>query len=710
MDDLMLNRGDGHKPAATSLFSLKGKDWSSLQNLDTESSSEESQAELSPPLQNGYLDSGLDSRLDTMLTHEPMVVVNGEYPGDKYATVHSSDESSQPLSSGHSQPDRHFRCDTTKLKNEDKKMYGLRPANDPFLLAICEHCKGVYKPQALCKHIKLRHSANAEQRNEHTPSIHHDSTALAIKQERASEESCSLTGDGFSGSNQQNNHNLRSLLASTTSKDDLDLERLKHRQTGLSSGKLKSSFRALDSKSNSSNNSTASSSPLATLSDSNSLVKRPNAVKPKLLPCKDRKYDPDKHCGVRLSDDAQPCTRSLTCKTHSLTLRRSVPGRRDSFDRLLNEHRTAKEAALRAAGVEVKPTKLQLKQQARLQKSGQLKPDQPPALHQTPPKELGIVALKDNQSIINKSSTATLVQSGKPTGGPSIQLKIHLQSPNSLSCPSGSPFKSFNQLHQSESGGGGGGGHTLAISSSTNNSSTALHSPTNSFVNINSLQFTSPSPTIKQFTFGNLSASSSNHQRVQPNNYQQPVSLLPSSIQVINTTNSMANSSYQHNNNGNNCSLPASSSASNFLICDLNPATISHYPKPAAVCTFNERRLSIYTQSSNKKILSSKLFNRKQDCAYSALSILCNKEQQRPAVEHLTPVKTNRLHSALSNSQSNSRTDFSSNSNSQDSYANSFQGGRSLLKGSLLFERNGLSPSQKEDRPTKNYLFSKSDS
>ena len=43
---------------------------------------------------------------------------------------------------------------------------------------------------------------------------------------------------------------------------------------------------------------------------------------------------------------------------------------------------------------------------------------------------------------------------------------------------------------------GGGGGHTLAISSSTNNSSTALHSPTNSFVNINSLQFTSPSPTI----------------------------------------------------------------------------------------------------------------------------------------------------------------------------------------------------------------------
>ena len=693
MDDLILNSGGGggHKPMAN-LFSLKGKDWSSLQNLDTDSSSEESQRSPSPPQQNGYLDA-------TVL--EPMVVVNGEYPGDKYA-VHSSDDSSQPLSSGHSQPDKHFLCDTTKLKNEDKKMYGLRPANDPFLLAICEHCKGVYKPQALCKHIELRHSANAEQqRNSELTSMHPaDSATVAIKQERASEESCSLTGDGFSGSaSQPNNHNLRSLLASNTSKDDLDLERLKQRQTGnsnLPGGKPKSSFRTLDSKSNSSNNSTASSSPLATLSDSSNLVKpKPILVKPKLLPCKDRKYDPDKHCGVRLTEDALPCTRSLTCKTHSLTLRRSVPGRRDSFDRLLDEHRTAKEAALRAAGVEVKPTKLQLKQQARLQKSGLLLKDQQ-TLHQPPPppKDVGIVALKDNQSIINKSPAPSLVQSGKPASGPAIQLKIHLQSPNSL--PPGSPFKSFKQLHQSESASG------LPISSTN---STALNSPTNSFVNINSLQFTSPSPTIKQFTFGNLSAAGSQR---PANNYQQPVSLLPSSIQVINTTNSMANSSYQHNN-GNSLPTPPSSGNS-FLICDLNPATISHYPKPAAVCTFNERRLSIYTQPSNKKILSSKLFNRKQDCAYSALSILCNKEQ-RPAVDQLTPVKTNRLHSALSNSQSNSRTDFSSsNSNSQDSYANSFQGGRSLLKGSLLFDRNGLSPSRKEDHPvTKSYLFGKSD-
>ncbi|KAL1487317.1 hypothetical protein MTO96_008099 [Rhipicephalus appendiculatus] len=52
----------------------------------------------------------------------------------------------------------------------------------------------------------------------------------------------------------------------------------------------------------------------------------------KLLPCKDREYDPNKHCG-----------------THSLTLRRAVAGRRKNFDELLSEHRATKEAALNAS-------------------------------------------------------------------------------------------------------------------------------------------------------------------------------------------------------------------------------------------------------------------------------------------------------------------------------------------------------------------------
>ncbi|XP_017349894.1 ataxin-7-like protein 1 isoform X1 [Ictalurus punctatus] len=52
-----------------------------------------------------------------------------------------------------------------------------------------------------------------------------------------------------------------------------------------------------------------------------------------------RVYDPNKHCGVMDPESKRPCTRSLTCKTHSLTHRRTVPGRKKGFDILLAEHK-----------------------------------------------------------------------------------------------------------------------------------------------------------------------------------------------------------------------------------------------------------------------------------------------------------------------------------------------------------------------------------
>lgn len=72
-----------------------------------------------------------------------------------------------------------------------------------------------------------------------------------------------------------------------------------------------------------------------------------------------RVFDPDKHCGVPDPETKRSCTRSLTCKTHSLTQRRAVPGRSQLFDALLAEHKglakerealkeKEKEAALRA--------------------------------------------------------------------------------------------------------------------------------------------------------------------------------------------------------------------------------------------------------------------------------------------------------------------------------------------------------------------------
>ncbi|CAJ1051451.1 ataxin-7 isoform X1 [Xyrichtys novacula] len=53
----------------------------------------------------------------------------------------------------------------------------------------------------------------------------------------------------------------------------------------------------------------------------------------------EREFNPDIHCGVVDITARKPCTRSLTCKTHSLSQRRAVPGRRKRFDTLLAEHK-----------------------------------------------------------------------------------------------------------------------------------------------------------------------------------------------------------------------------------------------------------------------------------------------------------------------------------------------------------------------------------
>ncbi|XP_019941851.1 ataxin-7 [Paralichthys olivaceus] len=53
----------------------------------------------------------------------------------------------------------------------------------------------------------------------------------------------------------------------------------------------------------------------------------------------EREFNPDNHCGVMDITARKPCTRSLTCKTHSLSQRRAVPGRRKRFDTLLAEHK-----------------------------------------------------------------------------------------------------------------------------------------------------------------------------------------------------------------------------------------------------------------------------------------------------------------------------------------------------------------------------------
>ncbi|OTF69498.1 hypothetical protein BLA29_000795, partial [Euroglyphus maynei] len=68
----------------------------------------------------------------------------------------------------------------------------------------------------------------------------------------------------------------------------------------------------------------------------------PSPVVPKkrsIVLCKNREYDPDQHCGVQLANMERPCTRSLTCRSHMISLRRNVFGRSKPFDELLSEYK-----------------------------------------------------------------------------------------------------------------------------------------------------------------------------------------------------------------------------------------------------------------------------------------------------------------------------------------------------------------------------------
>lgn len=62
-----------------------------------------------------------------------------------------------------------------------------------------------------------------------------------------------------------------------------------------------------------------------------------------------REYHPDKHCGVWDGDTKRHCTRALTCKSHSVLLKRKIDGRSKPFDELVVAHKKAQAAAAAAA-------------------------------------------------------------------------------------------------------------------------------------------------------------------------------------------------------------------------------------------------------------------------------------------------------------------------------------------------------------------------
>ncbi|XP_026077195.1 ataxin-7-like [Carassius auratus] len=228
-----------------------------------------------------------------------------------------------------------------RLCRDDMPIFGQCPAQDDFYLVMCSHCSQVVKPQAFQAHYERRHSSSskppssfaafANSRNKSSKSAkekpphwkppfpyrvpQEESPIPAAKGEKdllkvepspklphvpASSSTSSSPLNTVSPFTLKSGHNFPSIPK---------VPQLASGQTLNGKGHLSSQDKKQDS--------------------SRRLYKRP-----------EREFNPDIHCGVMDMTASKPCTRSLTCKTHSISQRRAVLGRRQLFDTLLAEHKS----------------------------------------------------------------------------------------------------------------------------------------------------------------------------------------------------------------------------------------------------------------------------------------------------------------------------------------------------------------------------------
>ena len=256
-------------------------------------------------------------------------------------------------------------------------LFGICPSRDEVYFVVCEHCKQVFKPQALVHHIGessliiiiIFYCDLSISERRHSNHVSHTSTKLT--------QSSLLKANGKNDLkiNELNGNETKLLNCANSSVNaplNAIVETNKNSDNVLKSDSTANSSIGLEPTGPGPGltnviNSNCDQKTIVKTAKKKSYKKSGLPSTRKLLPCKDREYDANKHCGVWLPDMEKPCTRSLTCKTHSLTLRRAVQGRIKNFDELLAEHRAEKEEALRAQGIEVKPTKKDLLKMQRQQ-------------------------------------------------------------------------------------------------------------------------------------------------------------------------------------------------------------------------------------------------------------------------------------------------------------------------------------------------------
>ncbi|XP_066490285.1 ataxin-7-like protein 1 isoform X3 [Tiliqua scincoides] len=262
-----------------------------------------------------------------------------------------------------------------RLNKEDMHLFGHYPAHDDFYLVVCNICNQVVKPQVFQSHCERRHGSMCKSSpSPASPPCNSRASLIQMKP-----KSCSSGHNPVSNNSKPFKTPKDNPLTSTSKQYMVFSPKVSRDKPCVpvpvvSLEKIPNLVKADGA--NVKMNSTTTTT-ITTSSASSSTIPAPTLVKSALTsksvppspekilngkgviapsidkkhqngtknsnkPYKrlsEREFDPNKHCGVLDPESKKPCTRSLTCKTHSLNHRRAVPGRKKQFDILLAEHK-----------------------------------------------------------------------------------------------------------------------------------------------------------------------------------------------------------------------------------------------------------------------------------------------------------------------------------------------------------------------------------
>ncbi|XP_068058253.1 ataxin-7 isoform X3 [Anomalospiza imberbis] len=226
-----------------------------------------------------------------------------------------------------------------RLCREDMPIFGLCPAHDDFYLVMCNHCNQVVKPQAFQSHYERRHSSSSKPPlTPPSSSVFSLISSFPSKNKGSSGSGSSRSSSGGTSASSSNSKLLKSpkdklqISGNNRLMHSVQHSKVPHDKIMTPSVKVEKIHPKIDGA-----QLKAAVGPTCSTTKPEENTNNRKFLHKRLS---EREFDPDIYCGVIDVETRKPCTRSLTCKTHSLTQRRAVQGRRKRFDVLLAEHKS----------------------------------------------------------------------------------------------------------------------------------------------------------------------------------------------------------------------------------------------------------------------------------------------------------------------------------------------------------------------------------